>query len=589
MVRRMIIPLGGRVLPGLALLVSLAAPAGAAVRADVDRDQVYVGDTVTLVIESNAPGGGEPDLSVLQEDFEIVGTGTSSRFSMVNGRSSSLRSWRVQLRPRRMGEIRIPILRLGSEQTEPLTISVSDVPALATTSGDAPALVESSIDAEGTVYVQQQVPVTVRLYQDQRVVDGVLEPLQLAGAMIEPLGLERRYTVTRNGRQYRVSESRYAVAAERRGTLQIPALDFRGKLAPVSPGSGGMQPFRVSSEPLTLDVQPPAIDGEYWLPAQQLTVHDNWSDRAPTLRRGEPVERVITLQAQGLSGSQLPILQPKTPPGVRIYPGRQVNDTRSDHNTLYGISRQTFTYVPGEDGELSIPSIAVNWWNTGAQRQETATVAAVMLQVTSGAAGSDTADQQAVEGRPGVGVSGGEVGESLPWWLWVLMGVGALLAVFGLRHRSVGRGVERVRRIPMPQRVESRPRAPDPMPDEGPAARPTPTARRPDAVGIAQHIEQLESACRRQDAQAAGAALLALGRARWPDAPPTNLRDLADCLPQGQTEINALDRILYGSAQPSWNGAALWAAIGTLSWQADTTPARHPDDSPVPPLYPQGA
>jgi hypothetical protein len=580
-------------LMALVLAAGVATPAVAAVRADVDRDQVYVGDTVTLVIESNDPAVGDPDLSALQQDFEILGTGTSSSFSMVNGRSSSLRSWRVRLRPRRLGELEIPALRLAGEQTRALSITVSDVPALSAASGEAPAIVELSVDVSGPVYVQQQVPLTLRLYQDQRVLEGTLEPLRVADAVVQPLGLERRYSVTRNGRQYRVSERRYALAPERRGRLEIPALDFRGKLAPPQPGSGGVQPFRVSSDPQMIDVQPPATTGDYWLPAQQLTLRDSWADQAPTLRRGEPVDRVITLQATGLNGAQLPILQPTSPTGARVYPGRQVNDTRSDSTNLYGISRQTFTYVPGDAGTLEIPPVTVDWWNTSTQQLEAAGLAAMTLQVLPGAAGRDAADRHLAEAPSADPAASGSGAGGLPGWLWLLIGAGVLVGLYRFRDGLVDRWGAMTQRVRMPHRTaaasSSAPVAAPlraPHADDRPVAEPVARSQLPGTDGVGQQRSRLEAACRKGDAQAAALALLDLGRARWPEAPPTNLRDLADRLQRGKREIDALDRALYGSARQAWDGVALWSAIGGFNWQVDRSIADRSEGSTLPPLYP---
>ncbi|MGB5717722.1 MAG: protein BatD, partial [Gammaproteobacteria bacterium] len=45
------------------------------VRASLSRQSVYEGDSVSLNIVSNESGkGADPDLSVLQQDFDIVGT-----------------------------------------------------------------------------------------------------------------------------------------------------------------------------------------------------------------------------------------------------------------------------------------------------------------------------------------------------------------------------------------------------------------------------------------------------------------------------------------------------------------------------------
>ncbi len=72
--------------------------------------------------------GGQPDLSPLQRDFEVLGTSTSSQFSMINGRTSSLHRVAGAIVPRRSGDLTIPALQSGSERSQPLTLKVTDTP-----------------------------------------------------------------------------------------------------------------------------------------------------------------------------------------------------------------------------------------------------------------------------------------------------------------------------------------------------------------------------------------------------------------------------------------------------------------------------
>jgi hypothetical protein len=173
------------------------------------------------------------------------------------------------------------------------------------------------------------------------------------------------------------------------------------------------------------------------------------------------------------------------------------------------------------------------------------------------------------------------------WGFWLLLAVGLALVLFWLRHSLIGLWTAFGKRIQVPQRVESRPQAQPLAPVERPSAV-TPTAKpSPDREPIDRQTELLGAACRRNDAQAAALALLALGRIHWPDAPPTNLGDLAGHLPHAQAELEGLDRVLYGIAQRPWDGAALWAAIGGVEWQADATVVKRAGGSSLPPLYPQ--
>ncbi|MGB5651596.1 MAG: BatD family protein, partial [Sedimenticolaceae bacterium] len=146
-------------LTGLLALI-LSMPAAADVRARLDRDKVYVGDPVTLVIERSGASSGEPDLSPLNKDFRVLGTGTSTQFSFVNGRSSNRTTWTVQLGPLQEGKLRIPPIQVGAEQTAALELEVTEIPEQLAVQQSEQLFLEAEVDAGDHAYVQQQIPYT---------------------------------------------------------------------------------------------------------------------------------------------------------------------------------------------------------------------------------------------------------------------------------------------------------------------------------------------------------------------------------------------------------------------------------------------
>ena len=75
------------------------------VKATVDRTRIRLGDRLTLTIEVLGDPSGRsstPDLSRI-EDFDVVGgPSVSTRFQWIIGRSSSSKSYKYALRPRRL-------------------------------------------------------------------------------------------------------------------------------------------------------------------------------------------------------------------------------------------------------------------------------------------------------------------------------------------------------------------------------------------------------------------------------------------------------------------------------------------------------
>ena len=574
-----------------------AKPASAEVRAHLDRDKVYVGDPVTLVIESTGASSGEPDLSPLNKDFRVLGTGTSTQFSFSNGRSSNRTSWTVQLGPLQTGKLRIPPIQVGTAQTKALELEVTDTPEQPSAQQSEQLFLEAEADAGANAYVQQQIPYTLRLYHDDTLVSGNLAPPQLRGALIRQLGDDRRYTVTRNNRRYQVVERRYVISPEKSGELRIPPASFNGQVntgqrqpgGPLpqdrlmqrflrnSPFGAGGRPVRVFSKPITVEVQPrPSSTGTDWLPAENLELHDSWASEPPELRAGEPVTRTLSLRATGLSGTQIPALQLQQPQHARVYPDPPVNESRTDGDKVYAISRQTFTYIPGQAGELTIPAVEVPWWDIRKDEQATATLPEWVLKVEPGTAGTLSRPQESLSpARPASAPENGQTGiepqaQEQDWltpikthlWPWILLPLLILLGALLARKRMGG--------------AERR------TADITPKAHKTPVI---DPPGIETLMPQLQRACEANNAKQAAQALLELGHARWPDDPPHSLGQLAIRLGSGQEQIQKLDRALYAADASSWNGAGLWAATKD-AWKEKPILKKSVDEA-LEPLYPQ--
>ena len=116
--RRQRRPMKTRLLWWFAFLVfataAWAAPnATAPLHAFLDRTQAAPGETVTLNIEGADASSGAPDLSPLQQDFDVLGTSSSSKVEIVNGVAKSSTQLGIALRPRHAGTLTIPSLQIG--------------------------------------------------------------------------------------------------------------------------------------------------------------------------------------------------------------------------------------------------------------------------------------------------------------------------------------------------------------------------------------------------------------------------------------------------------------------------------------------
>jgi hypothetical protein len=584
----------GAALCGLLLLLPPAA-SQAAVQARLEQSAVSAGGTLTLDIESDgASSGTQPDLAPLQKDFVVLGSATQSETSFINGRRSDRMRWSVRLQPRHAGKLVIPPIMLGSEQTAALDVDVGAMSAQAAAQVAEHVFVEVEAGAPGhSVYVQQQTPYTVRLYYDDSIQKGELAAPNPADAVVEQLGADKHGTAMRNGRSYNVLERNYAIAPEKSGSLRIPPVSFSGSevvpqsaqaqaqgqgddtdpaddlfarmlrqsplandplfknFAAGAPFDAATQPVAVQGKEVMLEVKPrPAAAHADWLPAEAITLHDSWQDKPPELKAGEPATRTITIEAKGLSASQIPPLSLGQPANARLYPEAADNQSRTDGKTIFGISTQKVTYIPNASGGLDVPAVELAWWDVGSDEPRRATLPALSFSVAPGVAGDATTP--APVGRPtptrsaaatvdhpagsdaGAVWNPGRLDRRLA--VIVCAVLAALLVAFGIaigrrrRRRARSGDASNAASVRVPARSAS--------------------------------LRALQRACSADDRHAAASALLALSELEWPDDPPRGLGALAVRLDAGAAEVGALERSLYGAQAVSpWRGDALWQVM----------------------------
>ena len=369
-----------RRLAALALLLFASVPAWAAVELQVDRDRVMVGETVTLTfVTDNSRQSLETDFSVLESDFEILDQRSESQLSIVNGRQTAVVRLLLTVEPRHDGDIQIPSFQFGNERTSPVLLRVDPAPELAP--GELPPVfIETELSpGEGPYYVHAQFGLVVRVFYQQNLTEAAISQPEPSPASVRLLQ-ETPYQAERGGERYRVLERYYAIFPERSGELRIPAMELSGRLVERR-SSGIWQPtvrgrrVRAQSEELTLQVEqrPAGFTGRDWQPARELSVSQQISS-ADALRVGEPVTRTVLVDAVGLEENM--IVEPAWPEieNARIYPDQPQGISRDDGRWVLGHKEFRYAVVPEKEGELVLPELRIDWWDTKNNEQRTAVV-----------------------------------------------------------------------------------------------------------------------------------------------------------------------------------------------------------------------
>jgi hypothetical protein len=395
------------VLPTLLLMLLMQVPAAyAGVSATVDRRNIAMGETLMLVIASDAAEDpAATDLSPLERDFDILQRSSSSSMQIINGQSQRSRELRLELLPQREGTVQIPPLDVDGVRTEAIQIEVSAAPPAA--SADQDVIFSAEVDTD-SVYVQQQVVLTLRVEQAINLDERSVSELELEqDAFITPLG-QNSYQRNSGGKRWLVNELRFAIFPQQSGTLTIPAQTFVARERRPSRSlfdlSSGPRLQR-RSQPIEIAVKPrPAtFPGTDWLPAQQLSIEEQWSEDPEQLAVGQSLTRTVIVRAQGLQGAQLPPLLFSPQQGLKYYPDQpSIEDSESDQGVI-GMRVDSAALVPVQPGSYALPEVRIPWWDTSTDSLRYATLPARTLRVSAApqAAGSGVADTDPAPGATG--------------------------------------------------------------------------------------------------------------------------------------------------------------------------------------------
>ena len=181
------------------------------VQAVADRDRVAVGESLQLELRVTGHPDEDPDLSLLQQDWDILSRSQSSQIQIINRSINRSVVYNLTLMPKKTGMVIIPAVCFGSDCTIPLPIEVASRSNSGKDSG-APLLLEADISPQ-KVIAQEQLLLKVRLLRRIDLLNGQLTEPEPGGVttVVKKLGDAHSYETRRNGYIYKVIERDYAI------------------------------------------------------------------------------------------------------------------------------------------------------------------------------------------------------------------------------------------------------------------------------------------------------------------------------------------------------------------------------------------
>ena len=521
-------------------LLLLTVPAQAALEASVDRTRLVEGETLELTLETEAANRfAQPDLSALEEHFDIRNSRQLSLVSQLDGRTQPVTRWVISLMPKRTGFVVIPPLRLDELVSQPISLQVLTAGEAArdNTAQMAPIFIDAEVDTE-TPYVQAQVLLTLRVYHSVSLYDdSTLTGLDIPDARVESLGGPRNYERLINGIRHGVIEVRYAIFPMRSGALEVPSQLFTATTMPSRTADSTIARGRlvqVRSPGITLQVRPIPPDyppGAPWLPATDVSLSQAWQpDPGLDLLAGESLTRSFTIQAVGLNASQLPELSSLaggTLAGLREYTDQPLLENLVVDGGIGGLRQDSAALLVQQPGTFQLPPIRLYWWDTAADALRETQLDAVELNVMS--------SQSFVASPAPTAVAASEdvvIAPTLLYWqlATALLGMAVLVCLWLLWRTR--RALEALRNPYQDEEIFDEEVQGNPLTD-------------------------LQSACRSNQPGEARKALEIWARQQDSDG----LIGLTHQHPELAEALDELNACLFGQADHPWRGKPLWRAV----------------------------
>lgn len=221
-----------------------------------------------------------------------------------------------------------------------------------------------------SAYVQSMVRYTIRLYRNSHLQRGYFMDQEIADTVTElSRDTPARY-ITRGRREYELLERHYLLFPQRSGEITLPRAIFSSRNLFV----------QGPAVTLTVRPRPNSVTGP-WLPAMGLQLSQSIDRPEGDIHSGMQIRRTIGIQAQGLTGTQLPTIPTPKLTGMEIQDlGSQV-DQQIIAGVMTGQRKIQQLLIPRQGGYFTLPEVQIQWWNSNNNTPQTATLPSTTLTV----------------------------------------------------------------------------------------------------------------------------------------------------------------------------------------------------------------
>lgn len=383
----------------LMCLISVSAHA-ATVYASVSKNKVVKNEVFQLTVVSDQKASGDDlDFSALDQDFFMSRPSFSSSMNIINGSRSNRSEWTVSLAANRLGVVTIPSFELHGAKTQPIAIQVTQDEQAP--SSDDLVEVRSQL-SRSTLYPNESALFKARLIikaDPRRLQDPKIAPPTIDGMELKAASEPNQYQTVMDGIQVTIVDQDFRITASQAGDFTLTEPSLQGALIYGSSYNGGTRilPLKTTPKTYTIHVEPKPADYQgAWLPTSQLTLREQWLDSQGkpitgnryATKVGDSITREVTVQVTGLTQEQLPNIHLTYPDSVRVYDEKPQFATLDNGDVTMTLKQ---VLIPRQTGDITLPKVAMQWWDTVTKAQKTASADGLSLSVAAGEPSTVTA------------------------------------------------------------------------------------------------------------------------------------------------------------------------------------------------------
>ncbi|MBW2431437.1 MAG: protein BatD [Deltaproteobacteria bacterium] len=380
-------------------LIPALSAANISVVLKLDRSEMILTDSVQLVVSvaGSRDTGSEPVIQGL-ENFRVNPAGTSSRFEFINGKISSGLDYTYFIQPQKIGTFRIgpAHVQLKGKTYSSNTATLRVVKPAADKGADRdPIFLEAALSND-TVYVEEQTLYTLKLYLRRNVRNISLNLPKVDNLIFKQIAKPVEYSSNVGSQSYQVLEVRYAVVPSKAGRFSVEPAQmsmtvletrrnsnrgfFDDPFASFSTG----RPVTVAGPSLQLTVRPLPENGK---PSDFSGLTGKFNMRSKlepvTLKTGESATLTISVSGTG-NIHRIPDLKIPELDHIKIYADKPVLESTQDPAGMKGSKTMKWALVPEKEGRLTVPAIAVSFFDTENDMYKTLKSASYTLSVLPG-------------------------------------------------------------------------------------------------------------------------------------------------------------------------------------------------------------